>query len=178
MPKQIVYNPEKNALYFHNNDIQYRIDLTRYEDINFDSHYMVVDRIEEIFNAIHGDIDKMEEKLKTYKKAFEKISVEYSNTKISCKTSFGVKEHVLVADENLSFVFAINLGKLTFNEVIASPLQAPEFSHIINLDINDINSIGKLLFESLQNNYKNFNFILTLDKMSFHRPNNDTIESF
>jgi hypothetical protein len=177
MSKQIVYNKEKNALYFHNNDIQYRVDLTEFELENLNPQYKVVDRVDEIFNAISGDIDKMEKKLKTIIKVIFKISVKYRGSKISCKTSFKEKERELVSDNNLNFSFVINLGKFTFNEVVTTPLQDAEFSNINNLDINDINSIGKLLFESLQNEYKNFDFSLKIDNMNFHRPNQNTIES-
>ena len=66
MSKQIIYNQEKNALYFHNKDIQYRIDFMDFKQsqVNFNSHYELVDRLEKNLISIFTDIERIEKKLK------------------------------------------------------------------------------------------------------------------
>jgi hypothetical protein len=180
MSKQIIYNQEKNALFFQNNEIQYKIDLTCYKQsqINFNSQYDIIDSLEKKLISIYSNIDRMEKRLKPINKVLNKISIEYGNTVISCTITFEVNEFELIADEYGNFEFAIDLEKITFNEVVTTPLLEPDFLDIINLDINEINSIGSSLFYKLQTRYKNCNVIFQLDNVSFHRPNQNTIESF
>ena len=74
MSKQIIYNQEKKALYFQNNDIYYRLDLTEYKQsqVEFNSRFEFVDRLEQNLISIYSDIDRIEEKLKEINKAFNK----------------------------------------------------------------------------------------------------------
>ena len=180
MSKQIVYNPEKNALYFHNNDIQYRIDLTRYKErqVERSSHFEVVDGLEKKLIYIFKYIDRMEKKLKPINLVLNKIAIEHRNTVNSCNITFEVNEYQLIVDEYGDINIAIDLEKITFEDVVTTPLQDPEFSHIINLDINGINSVGQSLFFKIQEKYKKFDIIIKLANVSFHRPNQNTIESF
>jgi hypothetical protein len=179
MSKQIVFNQEKNALFFQNNDIQYKIDLTRYKEsqVERSSHFEVVDGLEKNLIYIFNNIDRMEKKLKPINLALNTIAIEHRNTVNSCKITFEVNEYQLIADEYGGINFTIDLEKITFEDVVTTPLQDPEFSHIINLDINEINSVGQSLFLKTQERYKNFDIIIKLANVSFHRPNQNTIES-
>ena len=180
MSKQIIYNQEKNALYFHNKDIQYRIDFMDFKQsqVNFNSHYELVDRLEKNLISIFTDIERIEKKLKVINKAFSKIQLKLDNGLISFVIHFEIKEYVLFVDENGNFDLVLELEKISFNEI--ETMQNPSFDFIdINIaDINEINSFAQLLFGKIQSRYKHFDFILKLDKMSFHRPQNNTIESF
>jgi hypothetical protein len=180
MSKQIVYNPEKNALYFHNNDIQYRIDFMEFKrsQENFNSHYQLVDGLEQNLIYIYTDIDRIEKKLNVINKAFSKTELNLDNGIISFVIQFEINEYVLTINENGFLSLALDLAKLSFKEIQTKQNPGYDFIDINSADINEINSFAQLLFGKIQNKYKQFDFILKLDKMSFHRPDNDTIESF
>jgi hypothetical protein len=180
MSKKIVFNQEKNALYFHNNDIQYRIDFMDFKrsQENFNSHYQLVDGLEQNLIIIFTDIDRIERKLKVINKAFNKINLKFDNGTISLVIHFEIKEFVLMIDENGFLCLALDLERISFKEIEAIKNPGFDFIDINNADIDEINLFAQSIFGKIQNKYKQFNFILKLDKMSFHRPNNNTIDSF
>ena len=180
MSKQIIYNQEKKALYFQNNDIYYRLDLTEYKQsqVEFNSRFEFVDRLEQNLISIYSDIDRIEKKLKIINRAINKININLDNGKISFIISFEIKEYELISDEYGHFSLALALEKISFNEIATNYHPGFYFIDINSADINEINTFSQFLFSKIQNNYKNFGYILKLDKMSFHRPSENTIESF
>ena len=180
MSKQIIYNQEKKALYFQNNDIYYRIDLTEYKQsqVEFNSRFEFVGRLEQNLISIYSDIDRIEKKLKIINRAINKVNINLDNGKISFRISFEIKEYELISDENGHFSLALALEKINFNEIATNYHPGFDFIDINSADINEINTFSQFLFSKIQNSYKNFGFILNLDKMSFHRPSENTIESF
>ena len=180
MSKQIIYNQEKKALYFQNNDIYSRINLTEYKQsqVEFNSRFEFVDRLEQNLISIYSDIDRIEKKLKIINRAINKININLDNGKISFIISFEIKEYELISDENGHFSLALALEKISFNEIATNYHPGFYFIDINSADINEINTFSQFLFSKIQNNYKNFGYILKLDKMSFHRPSENTIESF
>jgi hypothetical protein len=177
MSKQIVYNPEKNAIYFHNNDIQYRIDfmdLKRSQE-NFNSHYQLVDGLEQSLISLFSEIDRFEKKWKVLKKAYQKMTTNFEDNQITALISFEVIEFFLMFGAYGQIELGVNLNNIKFTDF---KIENERLFDINKADMVSINIVANKLAERFSNSIKNHNVIIKFDSLSFHRPLNNTIETF
>lgn len=180
MSKQIIYNQENKALIFQNNDINYRIDLTQFKqsECELNTQYEIIDLLENNLISIFMEIDHLERNLKNVKNAINNLYANPDNRGFSFIIILEIKEYELIFDQDGHYNIAMVLEKISFNEI--NLLGQPENDRInlINGDENEINSFAQDIYLKIQKKYKDFNFILKLDNLRFHKPTENTIESF
>jgi hypothetical protein len=181
MSKQITYNQDKKALYFQNNDINYKIGLTQFNESDFQLHskYEIMQNFEKNFISIFEKIERLEKKLKNTKRAINYSYDKPSNRGFSFIINLEIKEYELIFGPAIGdYSIALVLEKISFNEINILDQQENDRINLINGGINEINSFAQDIYLKIQKKYKDFNFILKLDNLRFHKPDANTIESF
>ena len=97
------------------------------------------------------------------------------NIKISAIISYEIVEFFLMCNEYGSFDFGLNLNKVQFTDF---KIESETGFDINSADIETINLISNHFLDTFKHNLKPRNIIIKTNILGFHRPCENTFESF